>query len=164
MMADRLFNLFLDEDLLVWYASKLGSDCPFFIYNRPLHASGRGEIFEEINLNLSGKYIVVVNPGITVTTADVYRSVIPGSPDISIKEILENKPLHEWKDVLKNDFEENVFMRYPVINEIKNHLYNNGAIYASMSGSGSSVFGIFGEMDLTKFEFPREYAVWKGIL
>jgi 4-diphosphocytidyl-2-C-methyl-D-erythritol kinase len=163
-MADRFYNLFLDEDLLAWYASKLGSDCPFFIYNTPRLASGRGEVLEEIRIDLSGKHIAVVNPGIMVNTAEAYRSVVPRIPDIPIKEILENKPVDEWRNFLKNDFEENVFMKFPVINEIKNKLYQSGAIYASMSGSGSSVFGIFNEFNIKQIEFPGVYTVWHGIL
>lgn len=136
------FKLNLSTLQLLNYSLQLGSDCPFFIINKPCFATGRGEILEEIPLDLSPYKIVLVNPRIHVNTGWAFSQTRPQLPERSIKEIA-SKPIVSWKDELKNDFEAVVSAAYPKIKEIKEDLYRQGALYASMSGSGSTVFGIF---------------------
>jgi 4-diphosphocytidyl-2-C-methyl-D-erythritol kinase len=157
-MLNTKFNLGLSTEQLIQYALQLGSDCPFFIYNKPCFASGRGEIMEPIELNLSAYKILVVNPGIHILTNKAFSQIVPEKPSVSIKEILKH-PIHTWKDVLKNDFEESVFRQYAEIKEIKESLYNSGAVYASMSGSGSTVYGIFEKSVIANVSFPKHYFV-----
>jgi len=164
LMLNTMFNVFLDEEVLAWYALKLGSDCPFFIYNNPALAGGRGEEFEEIGIDLSGRYIILVNPGFAISTQEAYRNLYPALPELSIGEILENKPVEEWKGVLTNDFENFAFKKFPVLEEIKNQLYDAGALYASMTGSGSGMYGIFQDLPGSLPEFPAEYITWQGTL
>lgn len=156
------FNLGASNEELASIGVKLGADCPFFIYNHPMFASGIGEIFEDIELSLSGYYFVLVKPDIHVSTKDAFAQIKPSKPEVSLKEIVR-KPMTEWKDFMLNDFEKSVFQKYSAIKDIKDELYRNGAIYASMSGSGSSVFGIFqSELNLESY-FPNCY-YWSGWL
>ena len=142
MMAG-LAGLDLSDGELAGLAARLGSDCAFFIYNRPMLGSGRGEILEPFDLDLSAYRIDVTVPeGIAVSTADAYRGIVPGVPELSLREVLA-LPVDRWKDLLVNDFEMTVFAKYPRLGEIKQSLYGAGAIYAAMSGSGSALFGIF---------------------
>ena len=124
------------------FALQLGSDCPFFIINKPCLATGRGEMLEEIAVDLSAYKIVLINPGIHINTGWAFSNISPAQPARSIKEII-HQPVNTWKDELKNDFESAVFTAHPAIKEIKEALYTQGAVYAAMSGSGSTVFGIF---------------------
>lgn len=142
-LLNDYFELNISTQELEQYALKLGSDCPFFIENKPKLVSGRGEIFENTKLDLSGYYLALVYPDIHISTGVAYSGVKPQKPEISVNEILENYPIEKWKGLLKNDFEKGIFEKYPQLNEIKNNLYKNGALYASMTGSGSTVFGIF---------------------
>ena len=133
----------LSDGELAGLAARLGSDCAFFIYNRPMLGSGRGEILEPFDLDLSAYRIDVTVPeGIAVSTADAYRGIVPGIPELSLREVLA-RPVEQWKDLLVNDFETAVFAKYPRLGEIKQSLYDRGAVYAAMSGSGSAVFGLF---------------------
>lgn len=160
-LLNRTFSLGASDVELASLAVQLGADCPFFIYNKPMFASGIGEIFEDINLSLKEYYFVLIKPDIHVSTKDAFAQIQPTQPQISLKEIIE-KPISEWKGLMYNDFEKSVFSKYPQIGGIKQSLYNNGALYASMSGSGSSVFGIFKEE--TK-DIPNLYPdcfVWTG--
>lgn len=125
------------------YAAQLGSDCAFFISNIPRLGTGRGEILSPISVSLKGKFVVVVKPDVHVSTAEAYAGVKPGTRDISVKDVIERKPITEWKSLLTNDFEESVFKKHPAVANVKQKLYDHGAAYASMSGSGSCVFGIF---------------------
>lgn len=120
----------------------LGADCPFFIKNEPVFATGIGNIFTPITLTLKGLYLVIVKPDVFVSTKEAYARIHPHSPERTLIDIL-SRPLTEWKSTLVNDFESSIFPAYPEIAVIKDKLYDLGAIYASMSGSGSSVFGIF---------------------
>lgn len=144
--ALRLLNAVFDLKLTVIqlreFAAQLGSDCSFFIDDKPMLGSGRGERLTDLSLNLKGLYMVLVKPDIHVSTAEAYAGVRPHTPPHTIAEIL-SLPVAAWREQLINDFEISVFEKYPKIATIKNELYNHGAIYASMSGSGSSVFGIF---------------------
>ena len=138
-------------------AVDIGADCPFFICNKPTIASGIGNIFDSIELSLKGYTLCIIKPGFSVSTKDAYSSVKPAKPAVSLREILQ-RPVNEWKETLKNDFEPGIFQKYPVIAEIKAFLYTCGAVYAAMSGSGSAVFGLF-EKDIT-LTYPDCF-VWK---
>lgn len=142
---NEIFNLSLEDDVLASYASKLGADCPFFIYNKPMLATGIGTELSPIELSLEGYKIEWVKPNVHVSTADAYRHVKPKQPAFDLRE-LPNIPVEEWKNCLVNDFEESVFAQYPELADIKQDFYNRGAIYAAMSGSGSTIFGIFKEL------------------
>lgn len=138
-----LFELFLADSLLEDYAVQLGSDCAFFIRNKPVMAHGRGNEFEDITLELTGKYLLLIVPPVHVSTADAYAGITPQVPAENLKEVLTQSPISGWKDHVKNDFEKTVFQKYPVLADLKASLYDWGALYASMSGSGSALYGIF---------------------
>ncbi|MBN3580776.1 4-(cytidine 5'-diphospho)-2-C-methyl-D-erythritol kinase [Algoriphagus aestuarii] len=140
-LMNNLFDLILDDFFLKEYAAKLGSDCPFFIENTPKIATGRGEILEEVEIDLKGTHLVLINPGIHIGTKEAYAGVTPKKPEKELSEILSDKK--RWKEELKNDFELNIFLNHPEIKQIKDRFYEAGAYYAAMSGSGSSVFGLF---------------------
>ena len=142
MMA-RLAGLSLSDTELAAYAARLGSDCAFFVYNTPMLGTGRGEILEPFPINLEGYRIEVVIPeGISVSTADAYRGIVPREPEVPLREVLR-QPVSAWKQTLGNDFEETVFAKYPALAGVKEQLYRQGAVYAAMSGSGSACFGLF---------------------
>lgn len=161
-LLNDLFDLKQSHNDLKIIATQLGSDCSFFIDNTPAFASGRGEVLETLQVNLKGFFILIVKPAVHVSTADAYANVKPAKPSQSLREIIK-LPVGEWKSKLKNDFEESVFAKHPLIAAIKNKLYTQGAVYASMSGSGSSVFGIFEKKSFVKEDF-KECVVWDGIL
>lgn len=138
------FQLGLTEERMEAYCAQLGADCAFFIKNRPMFATGIGNVFHPIALNLQHKHLVLVKPDIFVSTKDAYAKVEVRHPERQLPELLA-QPIAQWKDTVKNDFEPSVFAKYPEIAAIKDKLYDLGAVYASMSGSGSSVFGIFNE-------------------
>ncbi|MDR2118170.1 MAG: 4-(cytidine 5'-diphospho)-2-C-methyl-D-erythritol kinase [Tannerellaceae bacterium] len=144
----KLLNSFgrlgFKEEQLEAMASRLGADCPFFIRNTPVFASGTGNIFEPVQVSLRGFRLCLVTPGIAVSTAEAYAALQPQIPPVSLKEIIR-LPVKEWKGRMKNDFEQSVFGKYPELAAIKQNLYEAGAVYASMSGSGSSVYGLFEE-------------------
>jgi 4-diphosphocytidyl-2-C-methyl-D-erythritol kinase len=142
-LMNNLFDLHLDDFFLEEYAAELGSDCPFFIENTPKIIRGRGEILDPCSVSLQGSYLVLIHPGIHVGTKEAYAGVTPGAPKVSLEEVLADRS--RWKEELVNDFEKSVFQAHPEIAGIKNSLYQAGAYYASMSGSGSSVFGLFDE-------------------
>jgi 4-diphosphocytidyl-2-C-methyl-D-erythritol kinase len=157
-LLNKMFSLRIPTTQLLVYANELGSDCPFFIINKPCYASGRGELLEEVQLDLSHYQIVVVNPGIHIDTRLAFLNITAAMPEKSIKEIIL-RPIEKWKDELHNDFEKVIFEKHPEIAELKYYLYGSGALYASMSGSGSTVFGIYpGEKSL-QFSFPPHYFV-----
>lgn len=143
-MLNELFSLGLDDERLAVHASRLGSDVPFFIYNRPMFASGRGEILTPIPCPIPpGRKIGVVTPGITVPTAEAYSGVTPKMPGTRLRDLISSLPPEQWKDRIINGFEESIFKKHPALRAIKDSLYKAGAIYASMSGSGSALYGIF---------------------
>lgn len=150
-MLNEMCELGLTEQQLAQYAARLGSDCAFFIYNRPMIGEGRGEILTEIDINLpchpdrsEGSFdLQVITPsGIAVSTKDAYAGIRPHLPQIPLRDVLA-KPIEEWDGLLVNDFEETVFAKYPELAAIKRSLYDSGAIYASMSGSGSALFALY---------------------
>lgn len=143
-MLNELFSLGLNDERLAVHASRLGSDVPFFIYNRPMFASGRGEILTPIPCPIPpGRKIGVVTPGITVPTAEAYSGVTPKMPGTGLRDLISSLPPEQWEDRIINGFEESIFKKHPALRAIKNSLYKAGAIYASMSGSGSALYGIF---------------------
>ena len=146
-MLSDMFSLNLDEESLAAYASRLGSDCPFFIYNRPMLGKGRGEILSECSFSdISGYELKVISPeGIAVRTAEAYGGIKPHVPAISLEEAIQ-RPVEEWRTCLVNDFEKTVFPKHPELALIKQSLYDSGAAYASMSGSGSSLFALYPRM------------------
>ena len=142
MMAS-LAGLSLSDETLAAYAARLGSDCAFFIYNRPMFGSGRGEILEPFDLDLSGYRLEVFIPeGVAVSTADAYRGIVPALPAKTLRTVL-SQDISTWKEDLHNDFETTVFAKYPSLAPVKEELYARGAVYAAMSGSGSAFFGLF---------------------
>ena len=143
-LLNEKFKLGLGIEKMEEYAASLGADCAFFIQNKPVFATGIGNIFEPIQLSLKGYYLVLVKPDIFVSTKDAFSLIQPMKPTQSLKEIAR-MPVETWRATMKNDFELSVFQKYPEIAAIKDKLYDMGAIYASMSGSGSSVYGIFRE-------------------
>ena len=124
------------------YALQLGADCPFFIENTPKHVEGIGDIMSSIDLDLSEYNIKLIDPEIHISTKEAYANVVPRKPKSSVKEILES-PIKQWKDKLNNDFERSTFQRHIGIRHLKDRLYKEGAIYSSMTGSGSVLFGLF---------------------
>lgn len=138
------FKLNLSIEQLEAYAAQLGSDCPFFIRNRPMLATGTGTHLHEMNLSLNGLYLVLLKPDVMVSTQTAYAGIRPFKRDIPLLEQLK-KPVQQWKDVLDNDFESNVFQAHPQLKQLKEQLYQAGAVYASMTGSGSAVYGLFNE-------------------
>ena len=142
MILNQQFTLGLNDQQLIAYASQLGSDCPFFVYNKACHATGRGEVLTPIQLDLSNYQFLLVHPGVHIATAWAFQQLNPHIKSESIQAIIE-KPITDWKNYLINDFEAPVFKAEPTLSVIKDQLYQLGAIYASMSGSGSSLFGIF---------------------
>jgi 4-diphosphocytidyl-2-C-methyl-D-erythritol kinase len=153
-LMNKICGLDLSTEQLIQLSSELGSDCPFFIINKPCFSKGRGELLEEIELDLSTYKILLVNPGIHINTKEAFAGITPALPEVSVKDIIK-KPIHSWKDELKNDFEKTIFKKYPVIEQIKNKMYSNGALYASMSGTGSTVYGIFSKDQMPGILFPR---------
>jgi len=139
---NQMFNLNIPEAKLLKMSSKLGADCAFFVKNKPVYAEGIGDDFSDFEIDLSGYHFVVIYPDFHVSTPEAYKHVVPQTPSKDIREILK-QPIDSWKGNLKNDFENSVFLQYPKIKEVKEALYEAGAIYASMSGSGSTLFGIF---------------------
>ena len=142
ILLNQLFELKLTQKQLLDYAARLGSDCPFFIFNEACHASGRGEILEPIAIDLSNYTIALIHPGIHIATSWAFQQLSPCVKEKSILTIIK-QPIETWKSELINDFEAPVFKAHPALEDLKNNLYEQGAIYASMSGSGSSLFGIF---------------------
>ncbi len=161
-VLNELFELKITSKKLERLAARLGADCPVFIQNKAVFASGIGNVFTQIELSLKGYFLLLVKPDIYISTPEAYSQVKPEEPEISLLDLIK-EPISEWKNSIKNDFEKSVFVRYPSIEEIKNNLYEMGAIYASMSGSGSSVYGIF-ESIPDKTDSFDDCFVAKGIL
>jgi len=155
------FSLNLSPDQLEDYVRLLGSDCAFFVRNQPCFAHGKGDRFEDTPVSLKDYSLTLVYPAIHVSTVEAYAGIRPQTPAIPLKTVLA-QPVGDWKNNLANDFETGVFARHPALASIKEKLYRSGAVYAAMSGSGSTVYGIFKrEMDW-KGVFPAEYLVWQS--
>lgn len=142
-MLNELCDLGLSEADLAAYAARLGSDCAFFVYNRPMIGEGRGEILSGHSIDLSAYDLQILTPeGVAVSTKDAYAGIRPHLPEVSLREVLA-RPVEEWDGLLVNDFEETVFVKYPELAAVKRSLYDSGAVYASMSGSGSALFALY---------------------
>lgn len=159
---NKYFGLSIADEKMEAISLKIGSDCPFFLKSIPSMARGRGEIMEPIDSKLSDYYILLVNPGISISTKEAYQNCNPRHPTSDLRQLV-SRPVEQWKGLIINDFEESVFAKYPQISEIKKNLYSSGALYSSMSGSGSTVFGIFN----TKPEITpklKKFVIFEGIL
>lgn len=161
-LLNSTFDLQLSTLELENYARKLGSDCAFFVENKPQFCYDKGDQFEDISLSLKGKKIILIYPNLHISTAEAYASVKPKKAEIDLREALK-QPLIHWKTVVKNDFEEGLFLKYPLLAALKRQVYEAGALYASMTGSGSTIYGIF-EDGLTIPNNLSSYMVWKGEL
>jgi 4-diphosphocytidyl-2-C-methyl-D-erythritol kinase len=154
-LLNEMFELDITTEKLEAYATKLGADCPFFITGRPVYATGIGNEFHPLNLDLSGWYLVVVKPEVFVSTKEAYSMVRPEKPEVTLdKKII--RPITEWKEIISNDFEKGIFALHPELADIKAKLYTLGATYAAMSGSGSALFGLFeSPVDDVEQHFPE---------
>ena len=161
-LLDFLFNLNLTEEQMLCFAAKIGSDCSFFVKNKPTYVFSKGEKSKDITLDLSKYYVLLVKPELRISTAEAYRGVVPKPSEVSYTSLPDIK---EWRGVLKNDFEDSLFPKYPILEEMKELMYNNGAIYASLSGSGATVYGIFDkQIDLKRLKLPNNTFIWQGRL
>jgi 4-diphosphocytidyl-2-C-methyl-D-erythritol kinase len=141
---NRIFHLDIPKEELKEISLEIGSDCPFFIDGVPAMATGRGEKLTHVNPVLSGYYLTLLNPGVAISTKEAYQNCSPRKPDSPLEQLI-SRPVTKWKELIKNDFEDFAFSKHPVIAEIKESLYRAGALFSLMSGSGSSVYGIFRE-------------------
>lgn len=157
---NEYFELGLTELQLIDYSLKLGSDCPFFIKNKAVFAEGRGELFSTVDLDLSKYKIVLVKPDNFVSTKEAFSGIVARKPEVSLTGLIK-QPIEEWKNTIVNDFENHIFKIHPRIGQIKEKLYEQGAIYASMSGSGSSVYGIFDVVPPDLSAFKNDF-IWSG--
>lgn len=155
-LLNKEFDLALKDEEMEEMLGSLGADCPVFIKNKPVYAEGIGNEFSEIKIDLKGWYLTIIKPEIFVSTRDAYASVRPKFPTINLREIIL-KPLNTWKEYMINDFEESVFALHPEIKRIKEQLYELGATYASMSGSGSSVFALSREPLAIKDDMQQHF-------
>jgi 4-diphosphocytidyl-2-C-methyl-D-erythritol kinase len=159
----RHFTLSISDQEMISIALAIGSDCPFFIHGDPAFASGRGEILESINPVLSGYYLLLLNPGVGINTGEAYQNCRPETPVTSLR-LLATHNISEWKDLIFNDFEEFSFKKHPVIKDIKDALYRSGALFSSMSGSGSSVYGIFSGKPGNIPGDLKSIVIWEGLM
>lgn len=161
---NELFELNLSAGRLEEYAARLGADCAFFVRNQPTYAEGIGNLFSPVHCSLQGHQYIVVKPDVFVSTREAFSRVCPHRPQRPVREVVRLPP-EQWKGLLANDFEASVFPRFPLIGEIKEELYRLGAIYASMSGSGSAVFGLFAPgVPLPETHFGAGTLVYRGTL
>ena len=159
---NKYFKLGLDVDELKKLSLGIGSDCPFFIEAEPALAMKRGELLTPLPKFLEGMYIVILHPNININTKEAYKNCFPHKQDQSLPELIKNRP-SDWKRIIFNDFENYIFNRYPEIGELKRYLYNSGAIFSSMTGSGSAVYGIFGHKPSISQSIHR-YLIYQGEL
>ena len=154
-LLNEAFELHLSNEQMIGYAARLGADCAFFILSEPCYAEGIGEVLQPVRLDLSGYFIGVVRPDIPVPTKEAFSRIHPHHPEVCCREVVK-QPVETWRDMLSNDFEESVFALHPEIGAVKAKLYDMGATYAAMSGSGSALFGLFKEDpgEALKREFP----------
>ncbi|NLO69900.1 MAG: 4-(cytidine 5'-diphospho)-2-C-methyl-D-erythritol kinase [Porphyromonadaceae bacterium] len=153
-LLNNMFNLKISTEQLEVMAAKIGADCPVFIQNKPVFATGIGNEFTPLEFSLKGYWLLLIKPDIYVSTPLAYAGVTPSKPKSSLIDLVK-EPISEWRNLIFNDFEKSVFLKHPEIEHIKENLYKSGAKYASMSGSGSSVYGIFEKpLNLTNRDFP----------
>lgn len=159
LLLNEVFQLNLSKRQLASAAQELGSDCPFFIENKPAFATGRGEILENISVDLSGHSLLLIYPGIHIPTAQSFADIQPATPPASLRKVI-SRPVADWKNHLVNDFEKNIFNHYPTLATLKNSMYEQGAIYASMTGSGSSMYGLFPATKPPSMVLPENNFSW----
>jgi len=147
LMLNRLFALHLSNDQLLHYAAQLGSDCAFFTQTQAMFADGRGELLRPATIALNGYYLLLVLPEVHISTAEAYAGIRPKAPLFALEQAVA-LPITTWRQQLSNDFEEHIFQQYPLLSDIKAALYSKGAVYAAMSGSGSTLFGLFADEQL----------------
>ena len=147
------YSFELNQSQLEELASRIGSDCPFFIKNNPCLVTGKGEVLQEIHLSLKGYYLILIYPGTQVSTAEAYREIIPSDKSPNLRE-LAREPVNQWKYLISNQFEDSVFRSYPPLSEIRKELYSMGALYASMTGSGSAIYGLFS----SEVNIPKQFS------
>jgi 4-diphosphocytidyl-2-C-methyl-D-erythritol kinase len=161
-LLNENFSIRIPIEEQINFAKQLGSDCAFFIENKPVYANGKGDVFTETKINLSNYCVIVVYPAVHSNTAMAYKGVVPTKPQKNIRDIMADY-IKNWKEDLTNDFEKNLFIQHPELNKIKSNFYERGALYASMSGSGSAVYGIFqNDINANEFHFPTDYLIWKS--
>lgn len=148
-LLNKIFNLNLPASQLLDYALQLGSDCPFFIINKPAFALGRGEMLQPISLSLTGYSIIIIYPAIHISTAQAFAGIVPKQPAISLQQLIL-EPVSSWRNTIVNDFEEALFALHPLLCQIKEKFYATGATYAAISGSGSTIYGIYKNVDMPK--------------
>lgn len=164
MLLNRRFGLRLTDSCMERYAARLGSDCAFFIKNRPVFATGKGEIMAPIELSLKGYTLLLIKPDVSVNTKEAYDNISMGRPEIPLRDAVK-RPIREWKDLIFNDFEKHVFSKSPQISDIKQKMYDFGALYAAMTGSGSTVYGIFeNPLDNPAYLFPDMFCRQRELL
>ena len=159
---NQYFKLNISEKKMVDYASKLGADCAFFLKNEAVFASGIGNQFEQVKLSLKGYYILVIKPHFSINTLNAFKDIRPAIPETSLKEIIK-QPVSSWKNQIKNDFEVPLFQIHPELSKIKSDLYNLGADFASLSGSGSALYGLFKNKPQLNDNF-KDFFCWKAKL
>lgn len=159
---NRYFGFELTDQEMRSLALELGSDCPFFIDPVPSFATGRGDILHPAHPFLNGYFIAILNPGVSISTREAYINCHPAEPEIPLEKVI-SLPADKWKKLIKNDFEEYAFKLYPIISDMKKALYRSGALFSSMSGSGSSVFGIYEGKPKIPAQL-RKYSIYEGEL
>jgi len=161
-LLNEKFKLNISVTAQINFSKQLGSDCAFFIENKSAFASEKGDVFSPAQIDLSNYCMVIVYPAIHSNTAEAYKGIVSAKPKKNIQEIISGG-IKTWPTNLVNDFEATIFTHYPSLEKIKNKFYSSGAIYASMSGSGSAMYGIFeNKVDVEDFNFPANYLIWKS--
>lgn len=155
-LVNQLWELGLSSIDMEGLAAQIGSDTPFFVENRAVFARGRGEQLSPCSVDLSGYHLLLVKPDIGVSTSEAYRGVVPRYPKVSLSEVI-SLPMERWREMLHNDFEESVFGKLPLLEQIKKQLYDHGACYSALSGSGSTVFGLFEKRPEITFDHFTHY-------
>lgn len=161
LAINQLFKLNISQSTLEKLASEIGSDCPFFLKQKAQYAKGRGELLEDFELKPQPQKLVLVIPEFSISTQTAYGKIVAETPQISPEEALK-KPIEEWKHLLKNDFEKTTFGEFPILSDVKDMLYKKGAVYASLSGSGSAMFGLFQE-EVELELFPKMKMYWLNL-
>jgi 4-diphosphocytidyl-2-C-methyl-D-erythritol kinase len=163
-LLNEKFELGISWGEMHHYARQLGSDCSFFVSNKPAFAEGKGDQYESIKLDLSNYHVALIYPNIHINTAKAYSGVKPKQPVRSLENDILNLPIEQWKEFIHNDFEDSIFIQFPEIKKIKEQLYSQGAVYAAMSGSGSAVYGIFKSATDLKSKFPGAFVYQGGLV
>lgn len=163
-LLNEVYALNLSVEIQASYAAMLGSDCAFFSYDKPMYGFGRGEILEPSPIHLKDKFLIVIVPPVHVPTKAAFAGITPTKPLHTLRQVVESHPIQEWKEFLYNDFETTIFKKYPQLEKLKAELYEMGAVYASMSGSGAAVYGIFNQHVEERFSERSGTHCWKGFL